>query len=135
VPVIYQIAIEIQPLGRDVSKNPFSVVFARNALADPMVLSALLYHANVHLNSRSLATHFHQGETIRQLTLRLDGSTEPASDNIIGTVGLLAATGVSMKQETTHIISTLTVCGICRISLETLVENFSIGMHCKKWST
>jgi hypothetical protein len=98
LPVVYDIATEIQPLGRDVSKNPFSIVFARNALADPIVLSALLYHASVHLNSRSAATLFHQGETIRQLAQRLENPTEPASDSIIATVGLLAATGVSTKQ-------------------------------------
>jgi hypothetical protein len=95
--VVYRISPEIQPLGQDVAKNPFNVFFARKALSDPMIFSSLLYHASVHENSRSSASLIHQGDTIRQLALRLENPSEAASDNAIGTVAFLAATGVSIK--------------------------------------
>jgi hypothetical protein len=98
-----------------------------------MVLSAILYHANVHLNSRSSATLFHQGETVRQLALSLEDPTEAARDSNIGTVGLLAATGVSIHLNSfNNRIGILTVCGICRISLEMSVKSFFTGVQWRK---
>lgn len=95
---MYQVAVQIQPIGSDVTKNPFNVVFARNALADSLLLSALLYHASVHNNSRSAETLQLETETARQLSERLPDPAQAASDAVIGTVALLAATGVRSLQ-------------------------------------
>ena len=73
-----------------------------------MVLSSLLYHASVHVNSRSPSTLFHYGETVSQLALRLENPIEAASDDTIATVGLLAATGVSLEPSSLYSIGTLT---------------------------
>ena len=70
-------------------------MFARNALADPLILSAILYHASVHRNRYNAATLFHHGETVRQIAQRLDDPDHTASDSTIAAVALLAATGVS----------------------------------------
>jgi hypothetical protein len=59
-----------------------------------LVLSALLYHASVHQDSRSPETLQHEAETARQLAIRIANPNEASSDSVIAAIGLLAATGV-----------------------------------------
>ncbi|KAF2009113.1 hypothetical protein BU24DRAFT_415457 [Aaosphaeria arxii CBS 175.79] len=90
---VYTTSVVIQPLGKDVTKNPFSVIFARNALADPLILTAILYHTSVHYDRHSSATLIYYNETVRQLAQRLGNSDQIADDSTIAAAGLLAATG------------------------------------------
>lgn len=66
---------------------------------DEGLLSALLFHAALHLDSirnqaRSPATLYYRGETLRSLRLRLKSATDAISDTTIMMVGFIAATGV-----------------------------------------
>ena len=90
----------ILPLAPNLSQNPISTIWARNALADPVLLSALLFHSAAHLDvvrggPLSAATLHHLGECIRQLNTQLQRPEEATSDSTIAAVGLVAATGVS----------------------------------------
>lgn len=89
------VAVQVQPFGRDLSINPFSVTTAREALSDHMLMSALLHHASVHVDPHAPMTLMLHGRTIRYLSSCLKHDTKLLSDNTIATVGLLAATGVS----------------------------------------
>lgn len=78
---------------------------------DEGLLSALLFHAAVHLDlvrnqPRSSTTLYYRGETLRNLRLRLKSSTGAVSDSTIVMVGFIAATGVSSATIASAIHST-----------------------------
>ena len=93
----------ILPLARNLAQNPISTIWVRNALSDPVLLSALLFHSAAHLDvmnggTLSATTLHHLGECIRQLNTQLRRPEEATSDSTIAAVGIVAATGVSTKK-------------------------------------
>lgn len=78
---------------------------------DDGLISALLFHAAVHLDlvrnqPRSSTTLYYRGETLRKLRLRLKSGTDAVSDTTIMMVGFIASTGVSIIIESLAIEST-----------------------------
>jgi hypothetical protein len=89
----------LQPLGINFDHNPFSVVFAHNALSDPLLLETICFHASLHLDysdikTRSPTTLAHEGQVIRLMNEYLKRG-EGLDDNVIASTALLAASGVS----------------------------------------
>jgi hypothetical protein len=85
------------------AQNPIYAIWGRNALTDPVLLAAILFHSAVHLDLRnrrlySTVTLHQKGEFIRLLNERLKASKDATSDSTIGAVGFVAATGVRLLQ-------------------------------------
>lgn len=98
--VLRDVGPKLQPTGSGQAYNPFSRLFHYKSLMDEGLLSALLFHAAVHLDlvrgrPRSPTTLYYRGETLRNLRLRLRSATDAVSDTTIVMVGFIAATGVN----------------------------------------
>ncbi|KAH7402183.1 hypothetical protein DE146DRAFT_457598 [Phaeosphaeria sp. MPI-PUGE-AT-0046c] len=117
---------KLQPSGSGDSYNPFSRLFAYKSFMDDGLLSALLFHAAVHLDivrnqPRSPTTMYYRGQTLRNLRLRLKSATDAVSDTTIVMVGFIAATGIitgDAAAEKTHTCALKTM-----ISLRGGVQN------------
>lgn len=82
--------------------NFINSVFARSALADPGLLSTILFHAGVHSDSLhgrpwGESTLHYRGETIKILNERLQSGEDAISDSSVAMVGFLAASGVGAR--------------------------------------
>jgi hypothetical protein len=79
--------------------NPIYAIWGRNALADPVLLTAVLFHSGIHMDllknqSMSTLTLYHQGEFIQLLNKRLEDPDNATNDSTIAAVALVAASGV-----------------------------------------
>lgn len=98
--VLRDVGPKLQPTGSSEVYNPFSRLFHLKSLMDDGLLSALLFHAAVHMDLvkgqiRSPTMLHYRGETLKHLRLRLESSTNAVSDATIVMVAFIAATGVS----------------------------------------
>lgn len=100
VVVVHGIAPTIHPFGSNQAHKPITQNWAQNALKDPMLLGAFLFHSAVHLDSIyrrpwSPITLYYRGESIRMLNRRLAcHSGKGMSDAVIATIGFLGSAGV-----------------------------------------
>jgi hypothetical protein len=101
--VVTHIIPILQSLGHAQGQNPLNLYVARNGMMDTTLLSAILFHAGVHLDSIrkqpwSASTIYHLGESIRGLNENLSSSVHSKSDHTIAAVALLAGTGVRFSK-------------------------------------
>ncbi|KAF2476893.1 uncharacterized protein BDR25DRAFT_339005 [Lindgomyces ingoldianus] len=97
---VYVTAQKLQPVGYDLV-----TVFAREALADPLLLSATLFHAGLHTDAISGSlwspnTLYYRGEALRSLNQRLQCPRTAICDSTLAAVGYLAATSDVTGEQT-----------------------------------
>ncbi len=95
---MYGIVPTIQPFNS--RNNPINDIWAKEILADPILLESILFHAAVDLDRThqrpwSPVTLYHRGRAIRLVNEHLASTDEVPSDAVIGAVGFLGSAGVS----------------------------------------
>ncbi|ORY02280.1 hypothetical protein BCR34DRAFT_574320 [Clohesyomyces aquaticus] len=92
---VHKTAKKLQPVGYDLVR-----VVVSHALEDPVLLSAILFHAALHADSKSgnlwsPVTLYHRGEALKGLNRRLQRPQDEdvCSDSTLAAVGYMSATG------------------------------------------